>query len=328
MNSIETKKAGELMHHGVITITEDTPAKNICKTMAENDISCVVVKNAKGNISGIVSDTDIMKIFEKCSEKCDKPEDCPVNAGDIMTKNIVKVAAGDSLKYAVGLLNKNKIHRLLVISNDNPEGPEGILSASDIRKEIAKTSDKTPEAFYSRFENYEKRAKTNGVGDGVDDAELELRKKKIYDVMTSGIIMVPITMGVKELSKILSEKNISGVAVITDEWEMIGIVSDVDIIKAFTEEFKGRALGYLIAGDIMTTGVESIAHCKTLEEGAGIMNEKHIHRLIVLFGRSCGISSPEDLKKKPIMSQGIVQGVNIPVGILSASDIVREIAKR
>ncbi len=326
MSSIENKKVGEVMHYGVITITEDTPAKNICMTMAENNISSVVVKNAKGNISGIVSDTNILKIFEKCSGKWIKPEECPVNAGDIMTKKIANVKSSDSLKYAIELMDKNKIHRVLVLSNDNPEG---VFSASDIRKELAKTSDKTPEAFYSRFENYEKQD-TQVISGAVSNTAIdaELRKKKIYDVMTSGIIMVPITMGIKEVSKILSEKNIHGVSVITDEGEMIGIVSDVDIIKAFTGEFIGRDPSYLIAGDIMTTGVESATHCMTLEEGVGIMNEKHIHRLVVLFGRACDISQGSDLKKKPIMSQGIVRGVNVPVGILSASNIVREIAKR
>jgi len=322
MSSVENKKVGEVMHHGVITITEDTPFKNICRTMAENNISCVAVKNAKGNISGMVSDTDALKVFEKC----EKHEDCPVNACDIMTKKIISVKPDDSLKYVIDLLDKNKIHRLLVLSNDNPEG---ILSVSDIKKEISRTSDKTPEAFYSRFENYENKY-THGISSAVSDTagDTELRKKKIYDVMTSGIIMVPITMGIKEVSKILSEKNIRGVAVITDEGEVIGIVLDVDIVKAFTGEFKGRDLEYLIAGDIMTTGVESVAHSMTLEEGVRIMNEKHIHHLVVLFGRACDISSVSDLKKKPIMSQGIVQGVNIPAGILSASDIVREIAKR
>jgi len=318
MESIENKKVEEVMHHGVVTVTGDTYAKNMCKIMAEHHISCVIVKDANGKITGVVSDTDIMRTFEKCKEKCKEPGDCPVKAGDMMTTNVITVTAGDSLKHAIGLLNENGIHRLLVLSGGNPAG---ILSTSDIAKEIAKTSREEPEAFYSRFEKYER------LDAASEKSGVEVRKKKIYEVMTSGVIMVPITAGIKEVSKILSEKDIKGVVVKTDDGEMIGIVSDIDILKAFTGEFEGRTLDELIAGDVMTQGIESIDHFRPLEDAARIMNDKHIHRLLVLFERPCEASQPPGFKRKPIVTRGIVHGVNIPVGILSASDMVQEIAK-
>ena len=321
MESIENKKVEEVMHKGVITVTEGTSVKDICEIMDKNHISCVVVQNKNGEIAGIVSNTDIMIIFES---ECEKADTCQqIKAKDLMTTDIITVIQEDNLKHAIDILNKDKIHRLLVLSDGNPAG---ILSTSDIAREIAKTSRKTPEAFYSRFEKYEKLDTS-----GEKQTWVEIRKKKIYDIMTSGVVMVPMTMGVKEVSKILSDKQIHGVVIMTDDGEMIGIVSDTDIVKAFGEGFEDpllgtqRTLDNLIAGDIMTSPIESIDHCRLLEDGTRVMNEKQIHRLLVLFERPCEVSPPLSFKRKPIVTQGIVHGVNIPVGILSASDVVREI---
>lgn len=319
MKTIENKKIEDVMKPGLITVAGNTPAKNICKIMSENGVSCVIVNDAGGSIRGIVSNTDLMKIFERCKGTCEKPEDCPEKAENVMTKKVITVNAGDDLTQAIRLLNENKIHRLPVVSGGKPVG---VLSASDIRREIAKASVKTPEAFHSRFEKYEQKEDVSKTG------RPELKNTKIKDVMTPGVIMIPVDIGVSEAAKILSEKNIRGVVVITDAGEMIGIVSDTDFLKAFTKEFEGRKIESLIAGDIMTQGIETIEHCRTLEEGTGVMNGKHIHRLLVLFDRPCEVSPPANLRRKPIMSHGIVHGVNIPAGILSASDIVREIAKR
>ena len=319
MKTIENKKVAGVMHHGVITIAGNTPAKNICKIMTEHKVSCVIVNDCGGSIPGIVSNTDLLKIFERCNGTCEKPEDCPEKADNVMTKNAITVNAGDDLTQAIRLLNENKIHQLPVISGGKPIG---ILSASDIRREITKNSVKPPEAFHSRFEKYEGRDDTQKT------VRPELKNTKINEVMTPGVIMIPVDICVTEAAKILSEKNIRGVVVITDAGEMIGIVSDTDFLKAFTKEFEGRKIESMIAGDIMTPGIETIEHCRTLEEGTGVMNDKHIHRLLVLFDRPCEVSPPAGFRRKPIMSHGIVHGVNIPVGILSASDIVREIAKR
>lgn len=318
MESIKNKKVEELMHKGVITVMEEAPGKYMCEVMAEHNISCVVVQDKNGKTTGLVSDTDILMAFEKCKANCKIPDACPIKAKDVMTTDLITTIPEDDLMNAIDLLNKNKIHRLLVLAGKNPVG---ILGATDVANWVAKASTKDTEAFYSRFEKYEKLDETQ------EQTFDEIKKKKIYAVMKPGVMMVPITMGVQEVAKIFSDKHIRSVVVITDDGEMIGIVSNIDIVKAFGEEFEGRALDEMIAGDIMTQGIESIEHCMHLEEGARLMNDKHIHSLLVLFERPCEISPPPGFKRKPIVTRGIAHGVNIPVGFLSAGDIVREIAK-
>lgn len=109
--------------------------------------------------------------------------------------------------------------------------------------------------------------------------------------------------------------------VIAEDSEMVGLVSAMDIVKAVDKD-----LDELIAGDIMSSPIKTIDQCRTLKDAAQIMEEHHIHRLLVLFGEPC-TRTPMPFKKRPIMVHGIVHGVSIPVGILSASDIVRGIAE-
>lgn len=309
MGSILNKKVKEVMHHGVITVTVDASEKDICKIMSDNHVSCVAVNNENKEIVGIVSGTDILKCIVEC-----KGQACPFKAGDKMTKNPISVDVDDDLKQAIDVLSKKGIHRVLVVSKGNPVG---ILSATDIVNEIGKTSEEKPEMLYSRLEKFEKEIKNLET--------LEIGKRKVSAVMTPGVMMVPITISVRETAKIISDKKIHRIIVVTDEGEMIGVISAMDILKPFTEEFPDKGIlehRRVIAGDIMTEKIEWIAHWRTFGEAVERMASKKIHALLVLFTRG----QIDAMKGRPIMSRGVVQGVNIPIGFLSVSDIVREIA--
>lgn len=313
MGSILNKKVKEVMHYGVITVTRDATEKDICKIMSDNHVSCVAVNNENKEIVGIVSGTDILKCIVEC-----KGQACPFKAGDKMTKNPISVDVDDDLKQAIDVLSKKGIHRVLVVSKGNPVG---ILSATDIVNEIGKTSEEKPEMLYSRLEKFEKEIKNLET--------LEIGKRKVSDIMTPGVMMIPMTISVRETAKIISDKKIHRIIVVTDEGEMIGVISAMDILKPFTEEFADTPTdrGILehrrvIAGDIMTEKIEWIAHWRTFGEAVERMASKKIHALLVLFTRG----QIDEMKNRPIMSRGVVQGVNIPIGFLSVSDIVREIA--
>ncbi|HBR22192.1 MAG TPA: hypothetical protein DD713_06450 [Nitrospiraceae bacterium] len=313
MGSILNKKVKEVMHHGVITVTRDASEKDICKIMSDNHVSCVAVNNENKEIVGIVSGTDILKCIVEC-----KGQACPFKAGDRMTKNPISVDVDDDLKQAIDVLSKKRIHRVLVASKGNPVG---ILSATDIVNEIGKTSEEKPEMLYSRLEKFEKEIKNLEA--------LEIGKRKVSAVMTPGVMMIPMTISVRETAKIISDKKIHRIIVVTDEGEMIGVISAMDILKPFAEEFADTPTdrGILehrrvIAGDIMTGKIEWIEHWRTFGEAVEKMASKNIHALLVLFTRG----EIDEMKDRPIMTRGVVQGVNIPIGFLSVSDIVREIA--
>lgn len=122
--------------------------------------------------------------------------------------------------------------------------------------------------------------------------------------MTRGVPTVPMDATVKQIATTLSKKRLSAVAVISPDGEAVGIISDMDILKVMGKENWENAS----AETIMTTHLETIRPTSTLGEAARIMREKHIHRVLVFSERGVGASQR-------------------PIGILSASDIVREAAR-
>jgi CBS domain-containing protein len=133
---------------------------------------------------------------------------------------------------------------------------------------------------------------------------LRLENKLLRDIMTRGVVTVPMDATVKQIATMLSKQGLSGVAVISPEGGAMGVISDMDILKVIGKDDWEN----LPAESIMTSHLEAVKPTSTLGEAAKIMREKHIHRLLVFSEKGVGASQR-------------------PIGILSASDIVREAAR-
>lgn len=131
-----------------------------------------------------------------------------------------------------------------------------------------------------------------------------MEDKLLRDVMTRGVVTVPLDATAKEIVAMLSRHGLSAVAVIGPDGEAMGIISEMDLLKVIGKENWKN----FTAESIMTPHIEIAKPTSTLGEAARIMREKHIHRLLVFSERGVGASQR-------------------PIGILSASDIVREAAR-
>ena len=132
---------------------------------------------------------------------------------------------------------------------------------------------------------------------------MKKKVKLLKEIMTKRVVMVPSHALDQGNFEDYGQEEVSAVAVESPERGVMGIVSECDILCHF-----GKLNWELLtAEEIMTPHVEAIRPETTLEEAANVMNEKHIHRLLVM-GRD--LSEPQ-----------------MPAGIVSASDIVKEIGK-
>ncbi len=127
------------------------------------------------------------------------------------------------------------------------------------------------------------------------------KEKKVREVMTRGVITVAHDTPVNEIVKILVRKDISGIAVTAPDNEAVGVISEIDIIKFMDKDWDS-----LTAEDVMSHFVRAADPETTLRKAADTMKELNIHRLLVL-----------SLSPAP----------GVPIGILSASDILRAIVK-
>ncbi|MGB3655600.1 MAG: CBS domain-containing protein [Rivularia sp. (in: cyanobacteria)] len=149
--------------------------------------------------------------------------------------------------------------------------------------------------------------------------------KSVAEVMTRDPITVKAETPLREAIKILAEKRISGLPVVDDAGKLIGVISETDLMwqqagvtpPAYFMIFDSviylknpveydrelhKALGQTV-GEVMNQKPITISPDKPLREAAKIMRDRKIHRLPVL-------DDSEQI-----------------VGILSLSDIIRDMAK-
>ncbi len=128
-----------------------------------------------------------------------------------------------------------------------------------------------------------------------------VKDRKVRDVMSRGVITVAPDTSIKKITGILIDEDISGIAVVSPEGEAVGVISEIDLIKVFVDNWEE-----LTAEDIMSSSVKTIGSDHTLYEAADIMKDLNIHRLLILS------TAPDSARA-------------IPIGILCASDILKAI---
>lgn len=134
------------------------------------------------------------------------------------------------------------------------------------------------------------------------------------DVMTTKVVSVAPDTPVVEIAKLLLERHISAVPVVSDDGRLLGIVSEGDLIHELGQEGakrswwldllaspQSRAEAYLkahgrLASDVMTRAIVSVAPDTPLPEIARLLEARRIKRVPVLRdGALVGIVSRADL---------------------------------
>jgi len=131
---MKEKKVRDIMTRGVVTVRYDETLPNIAEIMAKESISCIVIVNENDETAGIVTSLDIVKAFgEKTEEEIEK-----TTAEDIMTPLVYNVNPQMTLKEVSNIMLAKNIHRVVVLSAEGRRKPVGLLSATDIVKEVRK----------------------------------------------------------------------------------------------------------------------------------------------------------------------------------------------
>lgn len=128
---METKRVSDVMHHGVIACPVETSVEDAIALMQSNRIHALVVVDGPGYLAGIVSQTDLLRAWQGGSSY-EGVMRGPVS--EVMTRSVVTCMPEMELDRAVQLLNRHRIHRLVVVEerNDGRFWPVGILSMSDL----------------------------------------------------------------------------------------------------------------------------------------------------------------------------------------------------
>lgn len=143
--------------------------------------------------------------------------------------------------------------------------------------------------------------------------------KTVADVMTRDPIMARPEMPLNEAIKILADRRISGLPVVDENNNLVGVISETDLMWQETgvtppayimlldsviylenpsryERDLHKALGQTV-GEVMSADPVTIAPDRPIREAAQLMHERSIHRLPVLdaSGKVIGILTRGDI---------------------------------
>ncbi len=113
------------------------------------------------------------------------------------------------------------------------------------------------------------------------------------DVMIKDVVTVNDSTPLKEVAKMFIEKKITGAPVVNADDELVGVISETDIIRKTTNI---GAWSPSTAGQIMTKPAVAVSPDDTLQRVCELMYNRRIHRVVVAEGsKIAGIITTMDI---------------------------------
>jgi CBS domain-containing protein len=122
----------DVMHRGVATCWVYETAIDIARRLHENSLNAIFVLDESGRAEGIISQTDLARVFLQDGWQ-------QLTADEIMTPNLITITGDLPLSVAIQIMLDHHIHRLLIVQGGlTPNRPVGVLSLSDVVREMAR----------------------------------------------------------------------------------------------------------------------------------------------------------------------------------------------
>ena len=120
----------------------------------------------------------------------------------------------------------------------------------------------------------------------------------VAEVMTPNPVSVPQTAAIDVAIDLIVEKNISGVPVVDDHGNLVGLITEHDVLQLYEDQHHEETR-FHSCRDLMITDVRTIQQDASLEVAASIFHAATLRRLIVVDGnRLTGILSRRDVVKR------------------------------
>ncbi len=127
------RTVGELMTDGAVMASTDLSLADAAELMDFYRVSGLPVVDGEGCLVGVISQTDLLHARTTRTLWQSWPG---LTVRHLMTSPAVTVTSKVSLDEAARLMERRRIHRLVVVADDD-ETPIGVLSVSDLVRAMA-----------------------------------------------------------------------------------------------------------------------------------------------------------------------------------------------
>ena len=182
--------------------------------MLDKNISSLLILDEKNHSNKIITKTDLIALIATHGFG-------NFIVREYMTKNVISVSPEEDISLIPSMMSQFNISRIVVIKENKPIG---IITSRDI---IPKGKYLTFKIQSKGFKNAFNEKKTN---------DAKLRKPiMIKDMMTTDPLVIDEGANLFEAAKIMIENRISGIPVVNNSQEIVGIITKTDIIKAIAD---------------------------------------------------------------------------------------------
>jgi CBS domain-containing protein len=128
-------------------------------------------------------------------------------------------------------------------------------------------------------------------------------QKTVREFMHGDAITIRVDAPLKDAVRLLDEHHIHGLAVVDASGDVVGVLSQTDLVRARATEHMWARWPSLAVKHVMTSPAVTCRPDCPVAEAVQMMETRHIHRVIV-----------------------VDEGGTKPIGVFSTSDVIRALA--
>jgi len=121
------------MHKGVVTCAWSLTLPEAARLMTDHSVRALVVTDETCDLCGFLAQSDLVNAR---LEHIDGEAWRKMTVSDVMTRHVHTVTPDSAVNEAAKLMVAQHIHRLVVVSPDDPCNPVGVLSMGDLVRDM------------------------------------------------------------------------------------------------------------------------------------------------------------------------------------------------
>ena len=238
----------DIMKDGALSVKYNEPVFKAISTMISRHVSSLPVVDENNFLVGMISEKDVLRLLY----------DIHFDGGLVesyMTRNVVSFDYNDSVDDIVKCFKENSFRRVAIVHDGK------LMSVIDRRDIIY--------AYRNTFREY--------VGDNTQNED-EFTAK---DVMTHGLFTIKSDASIYEAVDLLLKRRVSGLPVVESNLDLLGIISEKDIVDMIGEEKRSS----VTVCDLMTEEVVSFGPDVCLYEICNCLINNNFRRVTILEGK-------------------------------------------
>jgi CBS domain-containing protein len=123
----------DVMTSPVVTVSPDTPLKDVARILVERGINAVPVVDAADRLCGIVSEADLLTL-----ETADSRGSRPHTASEVMSQSVYTLAQDTDATVAARMMLRHRLKSVPVVAGDRVVG---IVARRDLLRLVARGDD-------------------------------------------------------------------------------------------------------------------------------------------------------------------------------------------